>query len=139
MHVYNLLTVENGRLSGPMGPVMFAQEVCKALGTPMHGLARVVWDDECTMQLIDDEGGYDTVVFLERYKNDRVLRMFLDTGLGGIPVALFVLSDKTITFTGIYEKSTAFYKPSEAEVRAVFECIAADMSLIEPKRTKDAA
>ena len=139
VHVYNLLTVENGRLSGPMGPVMFAQEVCKALDIRLGGLARVVWDDERTMELIDDEGGYDTVVLLERFGNEDILVMMLDTGIGGIPVGHYCVRARDLHINDSFHQSTEFYKPSDTELRAVFELIASNMALILPKSAKVAA
>lgn len=139
MRIHNLLTVENGRLSGAMGPVLFAQEVCKALDIRLGGLARVVWDDERTMELIDDEGSYDTVVLLERFGNEDILVMMLDTGIGGIPVGHYCVRARDLHINDSFHESTEFYKPSDDEIRKAFEMIASDMSLIIPKGAKVAA
>lgn len=135
MKIHNLTTQEDGVLSGPMSPLLFAKEICGQLDINLTGLARVHWDDDRTMQYIDEESGLDTLVVCEDFKNDTVLFLFLDTGVGGMPVAFRTREDAEITYTPIYNKSNQYNKPSENEVAQVFETIFSDMSLITPRTT----
>ena len=85
--IHDLLTRKpDGTLSGPMSPVLMAQEVAKAWDMPPFNLmARVRWEDEYAMQQLENGQewtGYDCVV-LGLVKSDlkkHALFMVLDMG-----------------------------------------------------------
>jgi len=131
MKLQNLCTVEDGTLSGPMSPMLLMQDMSVQMEERYCGICRVWWDDDRSMQLVDEDSGLDTVVYLTRYGNGVSLSMFVDTGIGAIPVAVCFVGDETI-FAPVYEKDTTLVHPDHSEILDVFKAIAEDMSKIIP-------
>ena len=128
----NLCTVKDNTLNGPMSPMLLMQDVAKQLDEKYSGICRVSWTNDRTMQLVDEDSGLDTIVYLAKYMTYTTLSMFVDTGTGAMPVAICFISDETI-FAPAYKEDTTLVKASKAEIEAVFDAMVSDMSVIIPK------
>lgn len=133
MKINNLCTIKNNTLTGPMSPMLLAKDICANLGIRLSGVARVWWDNDRTLQYKDEDSGLDTVVYKEEHKDDTALYLFLDTGIGAMPIALRTKNDKEITYSPVYKDDEKFIKPTDEEIAEVFETIFNNMSLIIPK------
>lgn len=133
MRIQNLTTVKDGMLSGPMSPMIFAQEIAEQVEIRLCGISRVWWENERTLQYKDEHSGLDTLVIYEKYPDNDVLYLFLDTGVNGLPIAFCDKAGGEIIFTPVYLEDTRFIHPTDDEVKQVFDTIFEDMSLIVPK------
>lgn len=130
-----LLTEKDGRLRGPMSPMLFAEEMAKAAGFTFNRLARLWFADECTHQCREDGGltGYDTLLIGTVYKNDVWLSLWVDKGVDGTAVAMAYRSDGEIVFTEVYRNCRFAAKLNLAQVREIFHSVFADPKLIDLK------
>jgi len=131
MKIQNLCTVQGGIISGPLSPMMFAQDMTKQLGIEFSGLCRI-WFDDRLLQAKDEDTGFDSVVILSEYNNTIILSMFLDMGVRGLPIAYLEKEENSIDFSPAYREETNLYKPSDETIKEVFDSILNDMSLIKP-------
>ncbi|HRH68815.1 MAG TPA: hypothetical protein PLB89_04840 [Flavobacteriales bacterium] len=95
----------DGGVSGPMSPVLFAQEMAKHMEHPPFNLVvRVRFDDERCFQQLESDGwtGYDTLLLGIVGTKHAYIGLWIDTGLGGVAVAMQELDDAGATFTPIY-------------------------------------
>ncbi len=108
-----------------MSPLFFAKEIACLLETKYNRLARVWFEDEQILQQWEDCGltGYDTLILARATKNDLLLSLWVDQGVGGLPVALSGQSDPEILLTPIYEKTDFARKLTVAEIRQIFDYI----------------
>jgi hypothetical protein len=121
--IQSLLEMKDGKVTGPMSPLLFAGEMAAQTETKYNRLARVWFDDEQILQEMEADGltGYDTLLVGCQYKTDLLLCLWIDRGIGGLPVAMGYQSDGEILLTPIYEKSAFARKLTVAEIRQVFE------------------
>jgi|GEM_PF-2564351 hypothetical protein len=91
-----LLKTENGVVSGPMSPVLFAKDVAKELGSGMRGLCRVSFNEDPTVNQVYEGDrnsryltGHDTLVLAFGMGENRTYGMFVDEGVQGVPAFLF--------------------------------------------------
>jgi hypothetical protein len=120
-----LLEIKDGKVTGPMSPILFAKEMASQTEMKYNRLARVWFDDEQILQEMEDGGltGYDSLILACAYKNDLLLSLWLDRGTGGLPVAMGYRSDGDILLTPIYEKSEFARKLTAAEIKELFDYV----------------
>jgi hypothetical protein len=131
MEVIGLLHEKDGEVRGPMSPVLFAREMADHMEEPMHGLARVLFDDVETHQVYEGKGktgltGYDTVLVQTRYANCEVLQMYTEYSNGGIPVAVahsdeLEQGEQAVTVTPLYQTAPMEKKLTKAQILAIFK------------------
>jgi len=131
MRLQNLCTIEDDTLSGPMSPILLMQEATRQMDDKYRGICRVHWDDDRYMQLVDEDSGLDTVIYLSGSDENIRLSMFVDTGIGAVPVAIHFIGDETI-FTPVYTDDTTLIHPPEQDILNVFKSVSDDMSVIIP-------
>jgi len=133
--IQSLLSEKDGKISGPMSPMLFAEEMAKSSGVKFNRLARLWFDDDRINQCHEDGGltGHDTLLIGTMYDNDFLLTLWVDLGTSGVPIAMAYLSDKDIQFTEVYPKHHFARKLTEAEVKEVFEAVFADLSQLDIK------
>jgi hypothetical protein len=124
--IQNLLSKkENGNISGPMSPLLFAQEIALQGEFKFNRLARVWFEDERIHQIREDGGftGHDTLIIGSQYTNDFWLSMWVDSGVGGIPVAMCYQSDMEIILTPVYSKHRFEIKLTIEQLSEIFQSI----------------
>jgi hypothetical protein len=133
--IQNLLSQKDGKVSGPMSPMLFAEEMAKSATTRFNRLARLWFDDERINQRKEDGGltGFDTLLIGTVYENDLLLTLWVDTGTGGIPVAMGFLSDGEVLFTQAYKKEVFAKKLSKAEISEIFQSVFGNVHQIDIK------
>lgn len=112
-----------GDISGPMSPTLFAKEMAQQMEFTYNRLARVWFDDAETFQIYEDgEGltGHDTLLIACQYPDELWLSLWVDSGIGGLPVAMANQSDREITITPIYEKTEYARKLTIQELQELF-------------------
>jgi len=121
----NLLTEKDGKISGPMSPFEFAKEMALAADFKFNRLARVWFNDEEIFQVYEGDGltGHDTLIIACEFSNDLELTLWVDTGVGGVPVAQGFNSDRKILLTPIYRRTEFARNLTEAEIHDIFEYI----------------
>ncbi|HVI44577.1 MAG TPA: hypothetical protein VM802_06895 [Chitinophaga sp.] len=118
----------NGRITGPMSPVLFAQEMANHLQFEYNRLVRIRFDDEKIFQVYEGDEekyltGHDILVIGEIYSNDTWLTMFVDTGVSGIPVAMAFASERPVCPSGPYSRADFARKLSTEELQEIFDYI----------------
>lgn len=123
--IQTLLSQADGKVSGPMSPFLFAQEMGKATETKFNRLARVWFDDETINQFEEDGSftGHDTLLIGTQHKNDLHLTLWVDTGIGGVPVAMVYQSDREVVVTPVYQQQAYVSKLSEENIREIFNSV----------------
>jgi hypothetical protein len=121
--IQSLLEVKDGKVTGPMSPLLFAREMTAQMETKYNRLARVWFQDEQILQQSEGGGltGYDALLIGTQYKTDLLLRLWVDIGTGGLPVAKAYQSNPEILLAPIYEKSDFARKLTVAEIRQLFD------------------
>jgi hypothetical protein len=106
-----------------MSPVLFAKEMATQTKIKYNRLARVWFDDEQLLQEVEDGGltGYDCLILACAYQDDLLLCLWVDRGVGGLPVAMSYQSDREILLTTIYNESDFARKLTIPEIRVLFE------------------
>lgn len=133
--IQSLLEEKDGKLRGPMSPLLFAQEMAEQAGFKFNRLARLWFSDETIHQRREDGGltGFDTLLMGAVYKNDLSLSLWVDEGVHGIPVALALRSDGEVKLKGIYEKQRYARRLTLREVRTIFQSVFDDPTQIDLK------
>ena len=133
--IQSLLSHKEGKVSGPMSPMLFAEEVTHSLGLKFNRLVRLWFEDECINQRREDGGltGLDTLLVGTMYENDLLVTLWVDLGTGGVPVAMGYLSDKEVLFTEAYKKERFAKKLTHKEVLQIFDSVFADVKQLEVK------
>jgi len=133
--IQSLLTEKDGKLRGPMSPMLFAEEMGEQVGFTFNRLARVWFADECINQCREDGGltGHDTLLIGTEYKDDLWLSLWVDSGVGGTAIAMCYRSDGELVLTDVYASSRFARKLSAAEVRQVFQSVFNDPSQLQVK------
>jgi hypothetical protein len=123
--IQSLLEIKNGKVTGPLSPFLFAKETARQMEMKFNRLARVWFDDEQIFQQFEDGGltGYDSLILACAYKHDLLLSLWVDQGVGGLPVALCYQSDPEVLLTPIYQDSDFARKPTAEEIRQLFDHI----------------
>ncbi|PAW95076.1 hypothetical protein CKK33_16875 [Mucilaginibacter sp. MD40] len=130
-----LLEEKQGSISGPMSPLEFAKEIAQQVGFKFNRLARLWFADERINQCREDGGltGHDTLIIGTVYKNDIWLSLWVDTGVGGVAIAMAYRSDGSIDFTDLYRERHYVCKLNEKQVTDIFQSIFNDPSQINIK------
>jgi len=131
MKIHNLCTLENGVISGPLSPMMFAQDITAQLGLKFDGLSRIWFDDEL-LQAKDENTSFDSVVIWSEYKNTEMFTLYLNTGINGLPIAYLDIQENKVEFSPAYRAEENIHKPNDKTIEEVFNLILKDMSLIRP-------
>jgi hypothetical protein len=133
--IQSLLSQKGGRVSGPMSPTLFAKEMARSVGFTYNRLARVWFADERINQCREDGGltGHDNLIIATVYSNDLWLSLWVDSGMGGTPVAMAYRSDGEVEMTPVYEKAGYARKLSKGEVQQIFRSIFNDPTPINIK------
>jgi hypothetical protein len=133
--VQNLLSRKDGTVSGPMSPMLFAKEMAKSVGFKYNRLARVWFDDERINQCKEDGGltGHDNLIIGAVYENDVWLSLWVDSGVGGMPVAMAYRADKEVEITPVYRKAKYARKLTGQEIQEVFNLVFLDINQINIK------
>lgn len=135
--IQNLLSKkENGHISAPMSPMLFAREMAKQSDFKFNRLARVWFEDERIHQCREDGGntGHDTLLIGAQYENDFWLSLWVDSGIGGIPVAMCYQSDGEITTTPIYTKTSFARKLTTRQIAEIFNHVFSHPEIIAVKK-----
>lgn len=112
-----------------MSPFLFAKDMAKQTEFKYNRLARVWFEDERIFQIYENgEGltGHDTLIIGCQYSNDLWLSLWVDSGVGGMPVAMGFQSDREITVTPIYEQAEYARKLTLQEIQEVFDYVFAN-------------
>jgi hypothetical protein len=130
-----LLEEKQGSISGPMSPMEFAKEMGSQVGFKFNRLARVWFADERINQCREDGGltGHDTLIIGAVYKNDIWLSLWVDTGVGGVAIAMAFRKDGSIDFTDLYRHHHYVCKLSQKQVTEIFQSIFNDPAQINIK------
>ena len=123
--IQSLLERKEGKVTCPMSPVLFAKEMASQMKTKYNRLARVWFDDEQTLQQVEEDGltSYDTLILACVYKKDLLLSLWIDRGAGGLPVAMGYQSDGDVLLTPIYEESAFARKLTAEEIHQLFDYV----------------
>jgi hypothetical protein len=132
----SLLTDKEGRISGPMSPMLFASEMAKQVRFKYNRLARVRFGDEKIFQEWEDGGltGYDTLIIATRYEGDLFVSLWIDTGVGGMPVASSFMSDRELIITPFYQRTAFARKLTDQELTRLFDHIFANPEVLDIQR-----
>lgn len=135
--IQSLLEQKNGSISGPMSPMEFAKEMALQLGVKFNRLARIWLADERTNQCREDGGltGHDTLIIGTVYSNDIWLSLWVDSGVGGTPIAMAYRSDNgEIMLSDVYAKQHYAKKLSLANVQEIFRSVFTDPTQLNIKQ-----
>lgn len=123
--IQTLLSEKDGKVSAPMSPMLFAEEMSKQIGVKFNRLARVWFEDETINQIKEDVlyTGHDTLIIGHDILNDLMLSLWVDIGVGGVPIAMVFRSDREILMTKIYQNEPYERKLTEQEVRLIFDFV----------------
>jgi hypothetical protein len=134
--IQNLLSIKGHTVSGPMSPLLFAQEVTTKLVKRLNMLARIWFNDEAIHQYREDGGftGHDTLVIGTVLSNDLQLSLWVDEGVRGVPVAMAFGSDREITITPAYHKNNYHQNLSPQQIKEIFEYLFDNIHLLEPQQ-----
>lgn len=133
--IQNLLSIKDGRVSGPMSPMLFAKEMAQSADFTFNRLARVWFSDETIHQKREDGGytGHDTLIIGTVYENDLWLSLWVDTGTGGMPVAMAYQSDREVEITPVYLGEQYAGCLTASQIAEIFNLIFSDINLIAIK------
>lgn len=134
--IQSLLSEKGGHISGPMSPTLFAKEMGQQVGFKYNRLARLWFADERINQCCEDGGltGHDTLLIGAVYSNDLWLSLWVDSGVGGTPVAMAYRSDNGgVSFTEVYAKQHYAKKLTHAEVNKIFKSVFDDPTQLNIK------
>jgi len=132
--IQSLLSKKNGRISGPMSPTLFAKEMAEKSGFKYNRLARLWFADERINQCHEEGGltGHDTLLIGVQYSDDLLLTLWVDSGVGGVPVAMaFRSDDGEVAMTEAYAGQQYARKLSLNEVKQIFKSIFDDPTQIQ--------
>ncbi|MBW7891578.1 MAG: hypothetical protein H3C48_11255 [Chitinophagaceae bacterium] len=124
--IQNLLyQKKDGNICGAMSPLLFAKEIAAQQQVKFNRLARVWFEDERIHQHREDGGytGHDTLIIGTQYENDLWLSLWVDSGTGGIPVAMCYKSDRQTVCTPIYFKKSFAAKLNAEQIGKIFNHI----------------
>ena len=133
--IQSLLSKKDGNVSGPMSPMLFAKEMAQSADFKYNRLVRLWFDDERINQKYEDGGltGHDTLIIGAIYENDVWLSLWVDTGTGGMPIAMAYKSDNEVQFTPVYKNERYAKSLSETDVKEIFDCIFSDTTQLNIK------
>lgn len=139
--IQNLLEKKDGKISAPMSPMLFVQEVTKLIGEKFNRLARVWFEDETIHQRKEDGGytGHDILIIGAQYSDDLKLTLWVDEGMGGVPVAMEFQSDGELIITPIYHNTQYHRKLSNEQIKEIFNHLFENPQLLKIKEKTDPA
>jgi len=134
--IQSLLSEKDGNVSGPMSPMLFAKEMALSADFKFNRLARVWFDDDRINQKREDGGltGHDTLIIGTVYKNDVWLSLWVDSGVGGMPIAMVYQSDNEVEITPVYLQEKFARNLSASEIGEVFNFVFNDINRINIKQ-----
>lgn len=135
--IQSLLTEKEGHISGPMSPTLFAKEMAEQSGFKYNRLARLWFADERINQCYEDGGltGHDTLLIGTVYKDDIMLTLWVDAGVGGTPIGMAFRSDNgEVAMTEVYAGQRYARKLTQAEVKEIFKSVFDDPTIINIKK-----
>jgi hypothetical protein len=123
--IQTLLSEKDGKVSAPISPLLFAEEMAKKTGIEFNRLARVWFVDDSINQIKEDVlyTGHDTLIIGHDLQNDLMLSLWVDIGIGGVPIAMSFRSDREILMTKVYQNEPYERKLTEQEVRLIFDFV----------------
>jgi hypothetical protein len=123
--IQTLLSEKDGKVSAPMAPMLFAEGMSKHTGIQFNRLARVLFEDEAINQIKEDVlyTGHDTLIMGHDISDDLLLSLWVDIGIGGIPIAMVFRSDGEILMTKVYYDEPYVRKLTEQEVWQIFDAV----------------
>ncbi|AYL95275.1 hypothetical protein [Mucilaginibacter celer] len=133
--VQSLLSQRKGVIHGAMSPLLFAKEMAESVAFKYNRVARVWFKDERINQHWEDGGltGHDTLIIGMQYANDLWLSLWVDAGVGGVPVAMALQSDGIVDVTGVYRETVYARNLTDGEIKEIFDSIFANPALISIK------
>lgn len=138
--IQNLLSEKkDGKICGAMSPLLFAQEMAAQQQFKFNRLGRLWFEDERINQHREDGRytGHDTLIIGTQYKNDLWLSLWVDSGTGGIPVAMCYQSDRQIVYTPIYSKKSFAAKLNAEQIGEIFNHIFSKPEVIAIEKEQD--
>lgn len=131
--IYSLLTRSENGVTGPMSPVIMAQNVCKQLDVRFNRLARVHFSENDTHQYLEGAAytAHDNLIIGRIYKNDIWLSLWVDQGISAVPVAMILKSENIVMPSEIYKKQRYSKTLSIEEMGALFQTIFDNPSLMD--------
>ncbi|HZY37396.1 MAG TPA: hypothetical protein VFE53_12140 [Mucilaginibacter sp.] len=135
-NIQSLLSEKEGNVSGPMSPMLFAKEMALSADFKFNRLARVWFDDERINQKREDGGltGHDTLIIGTVYKNDVWLSLWVDLGVGGMPIAMVYQSDNEVEITPVYLQEKYTRNLSASEIGEIFNFVFSNINQINIKQ-----
>ncbi|SEO07853.1 hypothetical protein SAMN05192574_105222 [Mucilaginibacter gossypiicola] len=135
----SLLTLKNDSLSGPISPLLFAKDMAAAGEFKFNRLARVWFTDERINQRREDGGltGFDSLIIGMVCDNDVWLSLWVDMGVGGLPIAMACQSDGEVIMTPAYPAEHFERKLGENEVDDIFSFLFQHIEVIAIKQETD--
>jgi len=123
---------KDGTVSGPMSPVLFAKEMGIQMAFKYNRIARVHFEDDEVNQYYEENSltGHDTIIIGCQSKNDLWLSLYVDLGIGGIPVAMVYQNDRQVCITGVYEHCKFARMLTPEEITGIFESVFTDPDTI---------
>jgi len=123
--IESLLVRRPGRIEGPSSTLDFAHEMMQSLGWRFNRLARLSFRDDTLLRQMDGDGIAEHDCILIAFEKDDILRLtlWLDTGLGGIPVAYAHYPDPNITLAPIYAKQDFAAKLELTDLQEIFQYV----------------
>jgi integrase len=123
---YSLLESKDGEITGPMSPVMFANEFASQINLEFTGLARLSFEDDEIHNVYEDGfkrglTGYDTLLIGRRYKNNKFIAMAIDMGVSGVPVAFSYYKERQPVLSAAYQKAKFEKYLTEADIKAILD------------------
>lgn len=122
MHqVKNLLTLEDGKLTGPMSPVMAGKEMANRIDIHLSGLLRIEFDDPRFHQIIEERSltGHDTLVLISHFPNEMVAIMFVDEGYRSCVAGMYTKSNEELWSAPVYEQSEYVKKLGSDQIKEI--------------------
>ncbi|MCC6837323.1 MAG: hypothetical protein IT234_02180 [Bacteroidia bacterium] len=120
---------KDNKITGPMSPILAANELTKQFGTKYHCLIRLLFDDERVHNIYEHVSpcgkvkseltGMDTLIYVRYYNNGDEAGMFIDMGTKLCPVALRFSDENIYTTTPIYDKSEYEIKLTLDEIKDI--------------------
>ena len=123
MKFQRLLEMKDGKVTGPMSPVLAAQNFIELSGVKsFSGLCRLENNQSYDYT-------FDHLIICKRYKNDTAYWLVVDRGIEILPVGFMFLSEQEVVLTPVYEE---YLKDPQKRINDLV-----DMEARSPKRCPD--
>jgi hypothetical protein len=123
--IQNLLMKWNGKMTGPITAILFAEEVASNIDIEYHYLALIEFEDKQINQIRESDRltGHDTLIIGCRYTNDLWLSIWVDEGYVGRPIAMRYQSNKEPTVMELYEDADYVKKLDRMQIQQIFDYV----------------